>query len=199
MKIKPYLKGMGIGIIVTSLILIISGNLNKGMSDEDVIKRAKELGMVESTTLGKPYVNDGSSSIENAEVIDDTDESLVSSNNVNNDDKIKTDNNADNNTNASDANKEISNNTSSSDNGKDTSTAKTNSKKTVTVTISSGQSSETVSNSVKEAGLAEDDTAFNKYLCENGYDKRLRVGTYEIPEDADFETVSKYLCGMITD
>ena len=71
MKIKPYLKGMGIGIIVTSLILIISGNLNKGMSDEDVIKRAKELGMVESTTLGKPYVNDGSPSAENAEVIDD--------------------------------------------------------------------------------------------------------------------------------
>ena len=47
MNIKSYLKGIGVGILVSALILIIAGNMNK-MSDADVIKRAKELGMVEA-------------------------------------------------------------------------------------------------------------------------------------------------------
>ena len=51
MNLKSYLKGIGVGMIVASLILIISGNLNKGMSDENVIKRAKELGMIEASTV----------------------------------------------------------------------------------------------------------------------------------------------------
>ena len=49
---------------------------------------------------------------------------------------------------------------------------------------------------VKNAGLVESDTEFNKYLCSEGYDKRLRVGSFEIPKDADFETIAKSLCGI---
>ena len=45
MNVKSYLKGIGVGIIVTSLILIIAGNMNNRMSDADVIKRAKEAGI----------------------------------------------------------------------------------------------------------------------------------------------------------
>ena len=45
MKLKYYLRGLGIGIILTTLIITISGNRNK-LSDSEIITRAMELGMV---------------------------------------------------------------------------------------------------------------------------------------------------------
>ncbi len=61
--------------------------------------------------------------------------------------------------------------------------------------VKSGMSSESAAAAAKEAGLVDDDIEFNKYLCANGYDKRLRVGQYDIPKGSDFETIAKYLCG----
>ena len=51
MKLKYYLRGLGIGILVTTVILSLAGVGRKNMTDEEVVKRAKELGMVESTLL----------------------------------------------------------------------------------------------------------------------------------------------------
>ena len=47
MKLKYYLRGLGIGIIVTTVILMISfpGKEEK-LTDEEIIARAKQLGMV---------------------------------------------------------------------------------------------------------------------------------------------------------
>ncbi len=48
MKLKYYLRGLGTGIVVTALILGISLSHGKGsLSDEEIKKRAGELGMVE--------------------------------------------------------------------------------------------------------------------------------------------------------
>ena len=47
MKLKYYLRGLGIGIIVTTLILMIAGTGQKEeLTDAQIIERAKELGMV---------------------------------------------------------------------------------------------------------------------------------------------------------
>ena len=47
MKLKYYLRGLGIGIIVTTVLLMIAFALHKPvMSDADVINRAKQLGMI---------------------------------------------------------------------------------------------------------------------------------------------------------
>ena len=67
---------------------------------------------------------------------------------------------------------------------------------TVSVEVKSGMSSESAASAAKDAGLVDDDIEFNKYLCENGYDKKLRVGSFDIPSGSDFETISKYLCGI---
>lgn len=52
MKRKFYLRGLGLGILVTSIVFIIAGP--KELSDEDIIKRATELGYVkeESSSIG---------------------------------------------------------------------------------------------------------------------------------------------------
>ena len=51
MKLKYYLRGLGIGIFVTTLIFGISASGRKTLSDEEVKARALELGMVEESLL----------------------------------------------------------------------------------------------------------------------------------------------------
>lgn len=55
MKLKYYLRGLGIGIIVTAILMGVTLSGPKNMSDEDVKKRAVELGMIEGTTLTEGY------------------------------------------------------------------------------------------------------------------------------------------------
>ena len=52
MKRKYYLRGLGLGILITALVFSIAGP--KELSDEDIIKRAEELGYVkdEDSSLG---------------------------------------------------------------------------------------------------------------------------------------------------
>jgi len=45
MKLKYYLMGLGIGIFITTLVLSV-GNRKETLSDEEIIARARELGMV---------------------------------------------------------------------------------------------------------------------------------------------------------
>lgn len=49
MRLKYFLRGLGIGIVVTTIILAISHNAGRRMSDSEVIGRAKELGMAYTT------------------------------------------------------------------------------------------------------------------------------------------------------
>ena len=47
MRFKYYLRGLGLGILATVLILAISGNVKKEkLSDQEIINRAEALGMV---------------------------------------------------------------------------------------------------------------------------------------------------------
>lgn len=54
MKLKYYLRGLGIGMLVVALVLVASGKVGAKMSDEAVKRRAEQLGMVEKdqTVLG---------------------------------------------------------------------------------------------------------------------------------------------------
>ena len=210
MNVKSYLKGIGVGMIVASLILIIAGNMNK-VSDEDVIARAKELGYVQSTSVSQEEVDNTSSNTEQKK-IEDSDKVESTENNDANTDNAKADDKATdvntNNENAEDkvydANADSSttetanttNDTTVSDDSDKTADNNATSSETVKVEIKSGMSSESAALAVKNAGLIESDTEFNKYLCSEGYDKRLRVGSFEIPKDADFETIAKSLCGI---
>lgn len=215
MNVKSYLKGIGVGMIVASLILIIAGNMNK-VSDEDVIARAKELGYVQSTSVSQPEVVDNTSSNTEQKKIEDSDKVESTENNDANTDNAKADDkandaNADSSTtesansdNATDSvNAEnatetanTTNDTTVSDDSDKTADNNATSSETVKVEIKSGMSSESAALAVKNAGIVESDTEFNRYLCSEGYDKRLRVGAFEIPKDADFETIAKSLCGI---
>ncbi len=61
----------------------------------------------------------------------------------------------------------------------------------VTLTVYSGNSSDTVANRAKELGLVTDAKDFDNYLVRNGYANRIRVGSFQIPVGASYETIAK--------
>ncbi len=69
MKLRYYLRGLGIGMLVAAAVLMISGSTGGKMSDEEIKKRASELGMVEKDTsvlaeAGQPEKEDGTAAAE---------------------------------------------------------------------------------------------------------------------------------------
>ena len=60
MNLKYYLRGLGLGIIVTAIVLGL-GTRGKAepMSDEEIISRARKLGMIENTVLSPPQEEAG--------------------------------------------------------------------------------------------------------------------------------------------
>lgn len=186
MNLKSYLKGLGLGIIITTIVLLVATNLkDNSMSDEDIIKRAKELGLVESTTLTPSSLN---SEINNNQVLDEDSNDILESDSedLSNEDSKDSNKTTDSNDNLND------------DKSKDLEAIKDNDlekvEEYVIITIKPGEGSEIVSTKVREAGFTDDGKAFNKFLVDNGYDKRLKVGDHEIPVQSTFEEIAKLLC-----
>ncbi len=63
----------------------------------------------------------------------------------------------------------------------------------VEIVVIRGDSSVSVARRMYEAGLVESAVEFDKYLCSNGYDKRICVGTYKIAIGADFDEMARII------
>lgn len=188
MKLKYYLRGLGIGILVTTVILSLAGVGRKNMTDEEVVKRAKELGMAESTLLSdlpdqtkmdevrptepeinlQPETSEPEESASTPETPVAPEETPVAPEET------------------PVAPEETP--VSTEDGNPDTPPGET-----VTLVIGRGESSTTVSKNLKKAGIVEDAAAFDRFLCNNGYDKKIITGTYEIPYGASEEEIAKII------
>jgi outer membrane biosynthesis protein TonB len=207
MKLKYYLRGIGIGMLVTALILSISYLNHNKMSDEEVKKRAKELGMVESTSLIEASAVLSSDSGEVAVTTkaptpepektetptptpEPTEEPTPEPTEAPTPEPTKEPTPEP----TPEAEAETPEGPEDPDSiGKETTNQGSSS--TVTVRINSGDSSVTVARAVEEAGLVASAADFDSFLCANGYDKRLHVGTYEIPYDLTYAEMAKIFVG----
>lgn len=61
------------------------------------------------------------------------------------------------------------------------------------ITVSSGDGSDTVARKLYEAGLISDVAAYDRYLCQNGYDKKICTGVKTIPAGAGEAEIAKIL------
>lgn len=190
MKLKYYLRGLGIGILVTTVILSLAGVGRKNMTDEEVVKRAKELGKVESTLLSdlpdqtktdevRPTEPETSLQPETSEPEPEESASTPETPEAPEETPV-----------ASEETPVAPEETpvSPEDGNPDTSAWET-----VTLVIGRGESSTTVSKNLKKAGIVEDAAAFDRFLCNNGYDKKIITGTYEIPYGASEEEIAKII------
>lgn len=237
MKLRYYLRGLGIGMLVAALVLILSGNTGGKMSDEAVKRRAAELGMVEKdksvlgdigseVSAGQPEdvsqsvitedmpapeeekdmaaeETDGASEEDKgtapeeidgtpeeeadeilpeagerpeAEVSEEETEAVDEERMLANQIEQRADE-------VADRAKEVAENSVPEN--------------IVTFVVRQGDSSDSVARRAKEMGLVESAADFDVFLCQNGYDKRISVGSYEIEvgatqrEIADIVTKSR--------
>ena len=177
MKLKYYLRGLGIGIVVTVLVMMAVLGNKQPMTDAEVKARAKELGMIENTII-KDAANKNEDVVSDEKVDEETPDVETEIEDEPAEEKIEEpieepidepiDEPADENTDESES---------------------------VTITVVGGDSSWSVSKRMEEAGLIESASDFDKYLCQNGYDKRIRLGNYEITKDMSYEQMAKIITG----
>lgn len=177
MKLKYYLRGLGIGIVVTAIIMTVVLGNKQPMTDDEVIARAKQLGMIENSVLTelaeKNETKNETKEEPAVEKIDETKEEPT----VESTDET--------------TNEMVDESIKPEEDVKDNDV--TNAEKNVSVTVVGGDSSWSVAKRMEEAGLVESAKDFDTYLCKQGYDKRISVGTYEIPVNATHEEMAKII------
>lgn len=177
MKRKYYLRGLGTGILVTALILIIASGQKETMTDEEVKARAKELGMVESTLL---------SELANQTPEPDTPGTTPETTTEPAAEPETTAEPTPHPTAEPEATAEPTPELAAEpETTAEPTTDPATEQESILITIRSGESSVSVSKALEEAGLVASAQAYDRYLCENGYDKKIRSGEHRIPVGAD--------------
>lgn len=182
MKFKYYLRGCGLGILVASIVLMVSfHSQNKTMDDTAVMERASELGMIMpetesvSTEADSQLPESGTQS---------TDKDFSSNKNQKQNTK-----DSQNKTDGSSQKEEkdtqmASDDKTGSGNNKDTESKKKEDKKEeseeITVEIKKGEVCRQLAEELEQIGLVEDAETFRKYMQQLGYDDRIKVGTYTL-------------------
>lgn len=202
MKRKYYLRGLGTGILVTALILIIASGQKETMTDEEVKARAKELGMVESTLLSdlanqtpaaEPETMAGPAATAEPETTEEAmpepaaEPETVEKATPEPAAELETTEEA---TPEPAAEPETTAEPTPEPTAEPEATAEPTTdpateQESILITIRSGESSVSVSKTLEEAGLVASAQEYDRYLCENGYDKKIRSGEHRIPLGAD--------------
>lgn len=235
MERKYYLRGLGLGIAMTAIIMGVALSGNKTMTDEKIISRAKELGMVENTVLSDGDNESGGENAYNADVQDDGQQEVAaagqnlptetgqdSSAEQNMPVEEEQDGVSDAGTDAEDAgtdaedadetdtedadekDADVNHTASDIDSGEtkeETDKPEENVNEIITsaavktITVKSGDGSYTVAKKLADVGVVTSAETFDTFLCQNGYDKRLRTGTFSIPADASDEQIARIVTG----
>lgn len=213
MKLKYYLRGLGIGIAVTAFVLALAGGGKESLTDEEIKARAKELGMVESVTLSQ-LTSENTSEVMNDEVSETVSEEIVSEAEESSEgissEEIVSEEISDEETTEAAAEENASELTSETGSEDDSQiTSEEASEETsqfpsgevidefVIIEVGGGDGSDTVSRKLEAAGMVEDAQMYDDFLCANGYDKILQTGVHEIPRTADWDTIAEILAGRM--
>lgn len=223
MEKKYYFRGLGLGIIVTAVIMgiALSGSRQRQMTDDEIIARAKKLGMIEDSSLLASSDNEENEAEEAGEQENEetaeqetvkppvkldvavAEPKPAATSEEKGGDTSGTEQPSAQEDEASDAKPAADTKPSADTNEmtkQDDDTTKTASSTTPaavkSVTIVSGDGSYTIAKKLAEAGVVNSAAAFDTFLCENGYDKRLRTGTFQIPEDASDEQIARIVTGQ---
>ena len=181
MKMKYYMRGMGVGIFVTSLIFLIAIAFLKPFD-------AKNTGS--STILEEQQ----SQTLDEAKEEETSEETKTESNKettVSEDGSVTTvetipgavEDEAD-----AAAEADATAETAAAEEEKDTT-------ETISITINGGEGSNSVGNKLQQAGAVDSGSRFNRYLEDNNYDNVIQPGTYTVPKGSTYEEIANIITG----
>lgn len=219
MKFKYYLRGIGIGIIFASIIFLVAykENVPAKMSNEEIIARAKQLGMVEANDPINKLIDKKSEDASDKDNISDNTEAekeTVASETVTTEitteaitEAITTETTTETTTTEAVTTEALTTETSIvkdkkkdgklSDEGKTTETS--NNGEEVEITISRGSSSFPVCQKLFELGLIDDAAKYDDFLIEKGYANRISVGTHKLKKGMDYKTIAELISDPLED
>ena len=199
MKLKYYVRGLGIGIVFATLLCVISFKVSgkTDMSDTEVIKRAEALGMIMKTDILKEETSE-----------EDTSEKETTTENKDNKEETESESETDTKETVSESKAETVAETLPAQTEPVTEAviqteavteAVTEPVKTVIENISvdviSGMDSGSVSKLLYAAGVVDDAAEFDRYLVNNNYANNIRTGNYVIPKGSSYDEIAKILTG----
>ena len=200
MKLKYYLRGLGIGIIVTTIVLAISFSQRKvELSDEEIIARATQLGMVmqeddsesDSDTVDTEQTSDAGATqtLETDDVVEtNTADQMQDDGQTVNDDAATEEQMADDTVTEEQTADTVETENDSTGNAGTQATGET-----YRLVIKKGDVCRVVCENLAENGIISDAEAFRKYLFEIGYASNMSVGEYDIPYGVTQEEVAQIL------
>lgn len=207
MKLRMYLRGLGIGMAVSAVVLSVAMPKQKVMSDAEIIEKAKELGMVEegstlvSVATPKNENKSEEPEVEKTEVKElkaeepKLEKAEVKEPEVKQEEKAEEPK-------VEEPKEEEPKEESKADNSKSAEKQEkkaekeqptVNKKSVTTITIAGGSSSDVVARLLEKGGVIDSASKFDSYLCSHNLDHVICAGTHEIPAGADYETISKII------
>ncbi|MDE6761094.1 MAG: hypothetical protein K2J90_10530 [Lachnospiraceae bacterium] len=189
MKFRYFLRGLGLGILFSSIIFLAAyqGNSAKKLTDDEIIRRAKELGMVEEDTPLKGLLSsEEKTSEKNGE------KNTTNENDTTQDSSVEE-------STKQDAASTTEEKTSEESSQKESDSAQATTEKEdtdqnkekVTLTIEGGASSYPVCQRLQELGMIDSAEEFDSYLVEQGYASRIRVGTHTLSKGMSFYEIAE--------
>ena len=214
MKLKYYLRGLGIGMAVTALILGISFSGRQGqeaqtLTDEQIRERASELGMVDSSELTlaalqnsaqpqttmEPEVTEESETMTEREATAEPETTTEPEATAEPEMTTKPEVTAEPEMTTKPETTAEPEMTTKPEATKEPELITAPEQSQTTITIKKGSDSGSVSRQLYEAGLVENAKAFDNYLCNNGYSRSISPGIYEIAPGTSEEEIAKIITG----
>lgn len=186
MKLKYYLRGLGIGIIITTIILVSCFAMQKPkMTDEDIIAKAEQLGMIMPEQDKAEVVETETASTEENGQETETEEASEETEQQTAEEEISDG------TEQQTAAEEMSEKTEQQT--ETTEKQEESSQERFTLVVNRGDVCRTMCENLAANGVIDDSEGLRKYLSEIGYASFISAGTYQIPYHASYEEIANIL------
>lgn len=207
MKLKYYLRGLGIGIVVTALLM---GYSNKNHAAEQTVEEQTQenAGDLLADRIGEEISTETEEASESemlestfteeitSEPESETETSMVQTEETVSDTESETEQAAAAEDTSAGSESQKSEESSETESVEQTVSARpVNITGAVEITIARGDDSGTVARKLQNAGLVENASEYDAYLMQHGYDKKIRVGSVTIPADSTWQEIAEYISG----
>lgn len=185
MRLKYYLRGLGLGIIFAVIIMMIGFHGNKqSMSDTEIIEKAKTLGMVEAKNISGTVADEYNS--------EKTDSSAANSDassqkaETEQDSQMQDSQTAQEDTQQEDTQQEA---TQPAADAKQETVEPQDAVTTYTISVTSQDTCRTIAEKLKALNLVDDAEQFRIYMGQKGADHFIADGEHVIPQGASYDDI----------
>ena len=207
MKLKYYLRGLGIGIVVTALLMGYS-NKNRAAEPKAEVATEETAGdlladrngeatteeVIEQSTVENVTVETDSAETSEEETSQEETASELESSTQEAETITETESVTETETESVQA-EETTDKKEQTQSSTEADAGNALPQTTIEINIVRGDDSGTVARKLQNAGIVESATEYDAYLMQHGYDKKIRVGKVEIPVDATWQEIAEYISG----